>query len=50
MALSSEDFTSEKIIRQNNYNNNKIEGGKVTILWNQQIQLTEISPTTNQTL
>ena len=25
-------------------------GGKVTILWNQQVQLIEPSPTTNQTL
>ena len=26
------------------------QGGKVTILWNQQYKLTELSPTTNQTL
>ena len=26
------------------------EGGKVTILWNQQYKLTELSPTINQTL
>ena len=26
------------------------QGGKVTILWNQLIQMTELSPTTNQTL
>ena len=26
------------------------QGGKVTILWNQQVQLIEPSPTTNQTL
>jgi len=28
----------------------KGHGGKVTILWNQQVQLTEPFPTTNQTL
>jgi len=27
-----------------------IQGGKVTVLWNQQIKLTELSPTTNHTL
>ena len=26
------------------------QAGKVTILWNQQYKLTELSPTTNQTL
>jgi len=26
------------------------QGGKVTVLWNQQYKLTELSPTTNQTL
>ena len=38
MALSSEDFTSEKIIshnNNNNNNNNKSQGGKVRIPLNQ---------------